>query len=365
MKRILSAAFALTAAVFVATCAWADENDAQPLPDGVVAREFVFDAAPFASCHAATIAETPSGALVCAWFAGTREGAQDVEIWAARREKDSDAWSAPEVVGRADEGMAPCWNPVLFQQTDGPLWLFYKQAPRIKDWQGVLVRSEDEGKTWNERKLLPEGFLGPIKNKPVALKDGSILCPSSSEHDGWRVHFESIPDFDKTWSRTQAINSREECGAIQPTILIHKDGRLQALCRNRDGNGKILQTRSDDAGRTWSKLTPTALPNPCSGIDAVFLKDGRHLLVYNHTTTKTGGRNVLNVAISDDGENWRALCVLENSRGEFSYPAVIQTRDGLVHIVYTWKRVKIRHVVMDPSQLVGKPIVDGVWPTGE
>ena len=236
--------------------------------------------------------------------------------------------------------------------------LFYKQGREIAKWQGVLLLSRDGGRSWDERRVLPEFFIGPVKNKPVELADGTILCPSSTEHDGWRVHFEFIPALDRTWSRTQAINTKEEGGAIQPSVLFHKDGRLQAICRNRNGLGTLWQTWSDDGGRTWSKLTPTSLPNPCSGTDAVTLRDGRQLLVYNHTTTLTGGRNILNVAVSDDGVVWRAVGVLENEKGEFSYPAVVQSKDGTVHITYTWKREKIMHVTLDPDRIVEGEIVD-------
>ena len=355
--------------VILAICSrvFAQDPDVSPtkseaVDNPIVDAEFIFSSAPFDSCHASTIAQADDGSLVAAWFAGSREGADDVAIWTSRKNVDSNQWTTPVVAGNSDNEDEPCWNPVLFQPSDGPLLLFYKQGRKIAQWQGVLLSSDDFGKTWKDRRVLPEHFIGPVKNKPVELKDGTILCPTSTEHDGWRVHFEFIPALDKTWSRTDAINNDKEYEAIQPSVLFHKDGRLQALCRNKNGNEKLLQTWSDDGGRTWSKLAPTVLPNPCSGTDAVTLKDGRQLLVYNHSNRTTGNRSVLNVAISDDGISWNAVCVLENSPGEYSYPSVIQTRDGLVHIVYTWKRERIKHVTLDPSNCVGAAIIDGVWP---
>jgi alpha-L-rhamnosidase len=95
-------------------------------------------------------------------------------------------------------------------------------------------------------------------------------------------------------------------------------------------------------------MTLTELPNPSAGTDAVTVKDGRHLLVYNPTPK---GRTPLSVAISRDGKTWDTAHVLESGPGEYSYPAVIQTADGLVHITYTWRRERIRHVVLDPSKL--------------
>jgi predicted neuraminidase len=158
-------------------------------------------------------------------------------------------------------------------------------------------------------------------------------------------------------------------GAIQPTFLLHRRGRWQMLARDKRRMGMIWTTWSNDRGDTWSPLEPTTLPNPSSGIDAVTLSDGRHLLVYNHTQRSSErsqidqSRSMLNVAVSSDAQQWQAAILLENSPGEYSYPAVIQTKDGLVHITYTWKRKRIRHVVIDPAKLRLIPIAGGVWPT--
>jgi len=106
-------------------------------------------------------------------------------------------------------------------------------------------------------------------------------------------------------------------------------------------------------------LFQTDLPNPNSGIDGVTLDDGRHLLVYNHVGR---GRTPLNLSLSKDGRHWEAALVLEKIPGEFSYPAIIQTRDKRVHITYTYKRKNVKHVVVDPQRLQGQKIVDGKWP---
>jgi predicted neuraminidase len=153
------------------------------------------------------------------------------------------------------------------------------------------------------------------------------------------------------------LNDGKTLGAIQPSILFHKGNKLQAVGRTRQG--KVFDTWSDDGGKTWGKLTLTALPNPNSGIDAVTLADGRQLLVYNHTAT---GRSPLNIAVSDDGKTWKAAVVLESEPGEYSYPAVIQAADGLIHVTYTWKRQRVKHVVLDPKKLVLRDMTDGKWP---
>lgn len=315
----------------------------------LLSAEFIYESAPFPSCHASTIAETPTG-LVAAWFGGTHERHKDVGIWVSRLEKTR--WTAPVEVANGIENEStryPTWNPVLFQMPKGELLLFYKVGPSPSTWWGVLKRSTDGGRTWSAAEKLPDGILGPIKNKPVLLKDGTLLCPTSSEHDGWRVHFEMTKDAGKTWQKIAPINDGKEFSAIQPSVLFLSDGRLQLLCRSK--NGAILEAFSSDNGQTWSPLKPTTLPNPNSGTDAVTLRDGRHVLIYNHVTKASrewgGDRSPLNVVVSKDGQNWTEVAVLENEpKAEFSYPAVIQTEDGILHFTYTWKRKRIKHVTM-------------------
>jgi predicted neuraminidase len=157
---------------------------------------------------------------------------------------------------------------------------------------------------------------------------------------------EFTEDLGQSWQSTPPLNDGKSIAAIQPAILVHPNHRLQLLCRTRQGF--IGTAISDDAGHTWSALQLTTLPNPNSGIDAVTLKDGRHLLVYNHTKH---GRSPLNTAVSTDGLTWKAGPTLESERGEYSYPAVIQTPDGLVHVTYTWQRKRIKHVTLDPAKL--------------
>lgn len=331
--------------------------------EAVLVNEFIYEEAPFPSCHASTIAETPAG-LVAAWFGGTDEGNIDVGIWVSRH--IAGAWTTPVEVANGVQHLDlryPCWNPVLVQQPDGALYLFYKCGPSPSAWWGMLTTSADDGATWSVPHRLPEGIDGPVKNKPILLDDGTLLCGSSTEYDGWRVHFELTDDWGQTWRRIGPINDRETFHAIQPSFLQHPDGRLQILCRSQERY--ITTSFSDDGGLTWTEMSATTLPNPNSGIDSVTLDDGRHLLIYNHTQRGSGnprGRSLLNLAVSDDGTIWQAAMVLENDRGEYSYPAIIQTSDGLVHMTYTWRRERVKHVVIDPQLLDPVPFDDGRWP---
>jgi predicted neuraminidase len=321
--------------------------------------EFINEHAPYPECHAATIAETSPGHLVAAWFGGTRERNPDVCIWVARHEEGRWLEAVNTASGLEPDGTRyPTWNPVLFQPRQGPLVLFYKVGPAPSRWWGMMMTSVDGGRTWSPPRRLPDGVLGPIKNKPVVLPDGAWLCPSSTEGGpaGWQVHFELTRDAGRTWEIIGPVEAGPGLNAIQPSVLFHRDGRLQALCRTR--NGVIASTWSSDGGMHWSPLAATRLPNPNSGTDAVTLAGGRQLLVYNDSApppdrpTK-GVRCPLDVALSDDGVVWHHVLTLESKPcpDGYAYPSVIQTSDGLVHIVYTWNRQYIKHVVLDPRDL--------------
>lgn len=357
----------------------------------IITDEFLYDYAPFPQCHASTIVETKDGGLVAAYFGGTHERHPDVCIWVNRKPKGADSWSEPILAadgvfmpGTADALIAgidstaydasvgpiksvfpqgnkdlkrkACWNPVLYEMPDGELWLFYKIGSNVGDWTGWLVKSDDGGKSWGEREALPKGFLGPVKNKPEIVDD-RLICASSTEKGGWKLHFETLDLRTGKWKyvgpipaekapRTENPADIKPIDCIQPSILRLGDGRLKVLMRTR--NGYLAESTSLDGGETWSTVTLTDIPNNQSGTDAVTLNDGRHVLVYNNFRTlpgtKKGPRTPLSLAISDDGRHWQHLVTLEDSPiSQYSYPAIIQTSDGTLHTVYTWRRQRIAH----------------------
>ncbi len=319
--------------------------------------EFLYEKASFPSCHASTIVETQKGDLVCAYFGGSYEKCPDVCIWVSIKEKGSDTWSNPIL---AEDGMmngdpTACWNPVLFEMPDGELWLFYKIAKSIQEWEGFLKKSRDGGRTWSKREALSKDFLGPIKNKPIMIGD-KLICGSSTEVGGWRFHVEILDLKTGEWTyvgpvtSTIAIktddNQPHPIDCIQPSFLRLKDGRLQVLMRTH--NAKLATSYSSDNGMSWTDVVLTDIPSNQSGTDAVTLRDGRHILIYNNFETlpnePKGPRTPLSLAISDDGIHWRHLLTLEDSpTGEFSYPAIIEGRDGTLHCTYTWRRERVAY----------------------
>ncbi len=311
----------------------------------------IFPSGTFESCHSSTIVETEPGNFVAAWFAGSYEGADDVGIWISHY--NNNKWSTPIEIAVGKDSLGkqlPCWNPVLFKTYDNNLILFYKVGKNPREWWGMVIKSFDFGKTWNKPAMLPKNFLGPIKNKPIQLPDGTIICPSSIEsidEKKWTVHVEIADENLSSWNKIE-VDADSGVGVIQPTILVHPNKNLQMLCRSRQN--VIYQSWSFDNGVSWTKLNKTDVPNPNSGIDAVTLEDGKFILVYNPLLQGRDwfyGRNVLNVAISKDGENWQDIYQLKNEKeGEFSYPAVIQAYDKSIHITYTVKRKTINHTIL-------------------
>ena len=342
-------------------------------------REAIFEKAPFEQCHASTLALLPSGDIVAAWFGGTREGADDVAIWAAIRSEEK--WSEPFEVAR--HSGVPTWNPVLFlpetdrlfaegieegrrvAEDDGvpTLYLFYRVGKRITEWTSFVMESRDGGRTWSEPKPLPEGLLGPIKNKAIRLSDGTWLAPSSIEtEDEWYCRIERSVDGGRTWTASAKISlPGHPKGLIQPTLWESAPGCVHALMRSR-GVGRICRTDSEDGGKTWCTPYMTDLPNNNSGIDLAVLAlspgdpgygSGTPVLALAHNPVEAG-RTPLVISLSyDNGLTWPDQYVLEDAPGEYSYPAIIPTADG-VAFTYTYNRKSINFGRLSLDHLRGE-----------
>ncbi len=310
--------------------------------------DFVFTDKTTESCHAATLVETTNNHLLASWFGGTYEGAKDVSIYSS--EFDGSLWSQPKCIIKPmvqNNDTLPCWNPVLFKSKSNLLYLFYKVGKNPREWFGAMITSNDMGKSWSKPKILPKGFLGPIKNKPIEVDPGIIICGSSTEsiqNNEWRVHVEKYNEQTNEWELIPVSNSKNY-DVIQPTFITHEKSAIQMLCRSK--HNKVITSFSYDKGNSWSNLDTLNVPNSNSGIDAISINKNCFLMVNNplkHGTEWFNGRNKLDVEYSNDGMEWKKLIDLENQdKGQFSYPAIIQASDRKIHVLYTYNRDYIKH----------------------
>ncbi len=328
---------------------------------------FIFEpgSTPFPECHASTIVALKKGELMAAWFGGTKEGAPDVAIWGSRRVDGK--WTVPVELER-EKGF-PSWNPVLFHTKDGRLWLYYKVGPSPSQWAAGRKYSDDEGKTWSAEERLPAGLLGPIRAKPLVLDNGTIVAGSSVEaHETWAAWVERSADGGKTWAKIGPITVSREAdtaetpaadppkdapgwaadkgprkyvGIIQPSIISLGGKHLRLYARSRTLASKVVVADSMDNGVTWTQGRFIDVPQNNSGLDVVRLADGRIVMIFNDTTV---GRTPLNLAVSTDGEHFRVFATLEDTVGQYSYPAIIQAPDGSLEMTYTWQRKTIKYV---------------------
>ena len=323
--------------------------------------------------HASTICQAPDGTLLVAWFGGSLEGADDVSIYLSRN--SGAGWSPIVEVNkgiREDSKDYACWNPVLFTASSGTIYLYYKissiqysvDPAGYHNWWGCYQTSVDNGVTWSARQWLPTStytylanfgthLTGPVKNKPLELPNGKLLCGSSTETDAWRVHLETGAAGNWTGSISVTGPITSSLGIIQPTFL-HTPGydTIQMICRNESGNYPY-RAWSYNTGQTWTSATALTGITAIVGLDGVTLSNGKHVLAHN----PAGARYPLRLASCLDGTTWSdVLTSLDvNGTNNMDYPSIIQSRDGRIHIVHSWGRSAIKHLVLDASYVTGGP----------
>ena len=294
----------------------------------------------FKQCHASTLIVLKNDELLAAWFGGTHEKHRDTAIWTSKRLEGK--WTDP--VKTADEEDIPCWNPVMFRDDDGRIYLFYKVGETIPEWQTKFITSDDDGSSWSRPEELVKGDRGgrgPVKNKIICLEDGTWLAPASVETaTTWDAFVDVSEDKGRTWNKSPVPVDHGKLpgkGIIQPSLWTSGNGSVHMLLRST--GGYIYRSDSSDHGRSWSNAYPTHIPNNNSGIDAARMENGDIVLVYNPVSGDWADRTPIVCSLSkDNGKTWGEGLVLDHEDGsEFSYPAVV-TKDNEVYITYTWKR---------------------------
>jgi len=294
--------------------------------------------------HASTIELLSNGDLMAAWFGGSGEGDDDVRIWYSVY--SNGGWGEAKQV--PSEDTVAHWNPVL-QNFGEYVRLYYKVGTDTKIWVTKYCDSYDGGETWTPAKELVEGDTsggrGPVKNKCLVTKDGTIIAPASVEHGDWRAFFDISEDGGKTWTKTDFVVSDAEM--IQPALWEDADGNIHAFFRTK--SGKIYRSDSTDGGYTWCEAYKINLPNNNSGVDVVMSENGWLWLAYNPISVN-GLRYKLRLVVSkDNGETWEKVTEIDSSAiiwHEFSYPAIIADGNN-IYLTYTYKRSKIKYMFIE------------------
>lgn len=338
----------------------------------------------FPACHASTVLPLDGGDVLVCYFAGTREGANDVGIWLSRR--TGGAWLDPVRVAKVNG--EPHWNPVLMPIPGGAR-LIFKVGPDVPSWKSWTTTTKDAGASWSvpERYLAPNDACGPVRNKPLYLSDGSMLAPDSVETDtDWRPRIDISYDYGasfpaaswipiqsdgtaamreaKTAAKPDPANHMAGKGAIQPTIWEGATGHIHALMRTTAGY--MFRSDSEDYGRSWCTAYATRIPNNNSGIDLAKL-EGKLYLVLNPVSGNWADRTpIVLMRSGDNGRSFEPFAVLEDRKedpraatadkppkdnrkhtAEFSYPAIV-AKGGKLYITYTYLRRSIAYCEIAP-----------------
>ena len=315
--------------------------------------ELIFDKIPgFPVHHCSSITEAPNGDLLVTWYSGSYESADDQALFISRRKKNSRTWSKPEMLVKSPG--KPPGNAILWTDGRNRVWLLWGRMEgtqpmmRGTGWDECRLfyrTSSDNGVTWSKDQPFFHDTIGWLpRNLTLRLHDGRLIVPISDELHGHGVDlsfFLSTNDNGTTWTQSGIMR-----GGEQPTFIERSDGTLLAYLRVRPN---IKSAESHDGGKTWSEPTATQWKNPDAGISMRKLANGHVILVFNN---QDNSRTPLHIALStDEARTWHKPLELESNPGEYSYPSVMQTSDGKIHIIYTFRRYSIKHIEMNEDWL--------------
>jgi predicted neuraminidase len=316
--------------------------------------EFIYLQDPgFPNCHCSSLLQLQNGDLLCAWYGYTgSENGTACEVRYSRKAAGSSAWTRPRTViwDPLPNGDRTQGNCVLWQDPDGKVWCFYDVRTAV-EWSTTLLKyatSTDNGHTWSPPVTLTSELGNNVRCHAFVASSGAWILPAYSDVDNTGVMFIST-DQGVTWRKSAPLGNPRDPAVIQPSVIERSDHSLRALLRKCGAPLNIHESYSYDSGWTWTHPAPISLPNPECSVEQMKLANGHVVLIFNNTTS---GRTPLSAALSTDGgATWIAVRNLETAAGEYSYPSIIQTADGLLHVTYTHRREHIKHVVFNEDWL--------------
>ena len=391
-------------AVFAVSPVPALHDRQQPTSKGVPNFQAQFvSSEPGKAVHAPSVVELRDGSLRAVWFSGSREGAGDVTIQTAVFNNGSQQWGPESSLFDRSQLQRGLWryvkkigNPVIARAPDGSLHLWMVNVS-LGGWAGSAItwsRSKDDGTTWSApKRLVTSPFLNIstlVKAAPLRMTQGQMGLPVYHE---FIAKFAEVLRIDSNGQVLDKVRIPGSHTSLQPVVLASSAQSAQAFMRATQG-GRVMTSKTQDAGQTWSVAVPLALPNPNSALAGAVLQDGSRWLAYNpasagreklaltrlddlalkqitveppeQNVNKAGPLGVqeyaavLGAELKSDGVTdsdiaayvssaQRQLCTGINCAQEFSYPFLLQSRDGTLHLVYTWHRTRIKHIRVDPS----------------
>lgn len=358
---------------------------------------------PGKAVHAPSVVELRDGSLRAVWFSGSREGAGDVTIQTAVFNNDSQQWGPESSLfdrNRLQRGLLryvkKIGNPVIARSPDGSLNLWMVNVS-LGGWAGSAItwsRSKDDGTTWSTpKRLITSPFLNIstlVKAAPLPMTQGQMGLPVYHE---FITKFAEVLQIDSNGQVIDKVRIPGSHTSLQPVVLASSAQSAQAFMRATQG-GQVMTSTTGDAGQTWSVATPLVLPNPNSALAGAVLQDGSRWLAFNPATagreelalTRLDDPAVKKITVEPPEQNvkkasplgiqeyaavlgaelkskgatdsdvaayvssaQRQLCTGTHCAQEFSYPFLLQSRDGTLHLVYTWHRTRIKHIRIDPS----------------
>jgi predicted neuraminidase len=340
----------------------------------------------FPSSHSSNLLNLSNGDLLCAYYSGQWEGKSKVAIVVSRLTKSSDQWTKPEVV--AQQAGVAFENPVLFEQGAALLWLFYTSQVADAGQTNAQVfyrTSRDNGKSWSGATVL-FAKAGAFVRQRVVVSGHEWFFPMYYTHRSDVDHYSSVQistDNGNHWRECVVADSN---GLVQPDLLESSPRHFMLFFRSRFADW-VYVSHSEN-GCSWTTPRPTQIPNNNSSIQVTGLRNGHLVMAFNNiqaTTTRTKptdyARFPMSVALSvDGGQTWpwvrdvdigqdvpqekvpitmAGVDVSNEGKAffqhlfDYSYPSIIETPDGMIHMSYTFRRRTIKYASFNESWIKG------------